>query len=206
MTKPTLTYFDFAGSRGEECRLALYLAGVEFNDNRIKHPDWVELKPQTPYGSLPTFEVEGRGKLAQTNAILVYIGREYGLHPRDNWEAARHEELLSAVEELRAHVVPTLRIPDPEEKKRVREELAAGYLVHWGGCINRVLESMGAGPFVGGDAINVADIKLYMAARWFSSGVIDHIPADLFAEFTRLTAIEKAVASHPKIVEWYARS
>ena len=35
MTKPRLTYFDQAASRGEECRLALFIAGVDFEDNRI---------------------------------------------------------------------------------------------------------------------------------------------------------------------------
>ena len=32
MSKPRLIYFDFAGSRGEECRIALHLAGVDFDD------------------------------------------------------------------------------------------------------------------------------------------------------------------------------
>ena len=31
----TLTYFDFDGSRGLECRMALHIAGVEFTDNRL---------------------------------------------------------------------------------------------------------------------------------------------------------------------------
>src|SRR4051812_10283278 len=53
MTKPKLTYFDAPVSRGEECRLALHLAGVEFEDDRIKGPDWPALKPTTPYGSVP---------------------------------------------------------------------------------------------------------------------------------------------------------
>ena len=36
MSKPRLTYFDFAGSRGEECRIALHLAGIDFDDVRVK--------------------------------------------------------------------------------------------------------------------------------------------------------------------------
>lgn len=202
---PKLTYFDFPGSRGEECRLALHLAGVAFEDERLKPADWPTRKEQTPWGSLPTFEVEGRGVLAQTNAILVYVGREHGLHPTDPWTAARHEELMSAVEELRAHVVPVLRIQDPEQRVKAREELASGFLQRWGRAVERRLAELGDGPFVGGDAIHVADLKLYMAARWFSSGNVDHVPRDVFAEFPRLVALEQAVANHPKIVAWYAR-
>ncbi len=205
MPKLKVTYFDFPGSRGEEVRLALYVAGVEFEDNRIQGPTWPELKDKTPYGSLPTLEVEGRGTLAQSHAILVYIGREYGLHPRDNWEAARHEELLCAAEELRTTVGPTLRIQDADEKKKVREELASGFLPRWGSAVERRLAAIGTGPFIGGDKLHVADIKLYMVSRWFSSGNVDHVPKDVFGQFERLRGLEKAVAEHPKIVEWYAR-
>ncbi len=35
MTKLRLVYFYFAGSRGEECRITLHLAGVEFDDVRV---------------------------------------------------------------------------------------------------------------------------------------------------------------------------
>ena len=44
MTKPKLTYFDSAASRGEECRLAFSIAGVDFEDERIKRGDWAALK------------------------------------------------------------------------------------------------------------------------------------------------------------------
>jgi glutathione S-transferase len=99
-----------------------------------------------------------------------------------------------------------LRLTDEAEKKRAREELATGYLTRWGACVDRVLAGIGSGPFVAGDTLNVADIKLYIAARWFSSGTLDHIRKDVFADFKRLTALEQAVAAHPKIVEWYARA
>lgn len=202
---PKLSYFDFPGSRGEECRLALYVAGVAFEDDRIKQNDWAGRKEQAPWGTLPMFEVEGRGVLGQSNAILVYIGREHGLHPRDNWTAALHEDLMAAVEDLRANVGPTLRIQDPEEKRKAREELASGYLKKWGRAAERRLAELGSGPFVAGANISVADLKLYLVSRWFSSGTVDHVPRDVFAEFSRLVGVEKAVAQHPKVLEWYAR-
>ena len=94
MTKPKLIYFDAPVSRGEECRLALHLAGIDFEDARIKNDDWPALKAQTPYGSLPVFEMAGQPPLAQTNAILVLVGRRHDLHPTDDFEAARHEAMM----------------------------------------------------------------------------------------------------------------
>ena len=94
MTRPRLTYFDAPVSRGEECRLALHLAGVDFEDNRIQSSAWPALKEQMPYGALPVLELPGHPPFAQTNAILVLIGRRHGLHPSDDFEAARHEAMM----------------------------------------------------------------------------------------------------------------
>ena len=44
MSKPKVTYFDFAGSRGEEVRLALVIAGVAFDDNRLKSDEFAKIK------------------------------------------------------------------------------------------------------------------------------------------------------------------
>jgi len=201
MPKYKLTYFDFSGSRGDECRLAMFVAGVDFEDNRISNETWQALKPTSPYGALPVLETEGKPPLAQSNAILAYVGRRYGLHPSDAWEAARHEDILVAVEELRAAIGPSARLTDPEAKKKAREELANGYLQTWG----RNLERQITGPFVAGERIQVADIKLFQMVTAFKQGVLDHIPSSVFGAFPKLEGVYEAVARHPKIVEWRAR-
>ena len=132
MSKPRLTYFDFAGSRGEECRIALHLAGIDFDDVRVKSADWPALKASMPFGAMPVLQMPGKPPLAHSNAILVFIGRQHGLHPVDAFEAARHEALMCAVEELRHTITPTLRISDPEQKRVAREALAANELATWG--------------------------------------------------------------------------
>jgi prostaglandin-H2 D-isomerase / glutathione transferase len=201
--KPKLTYFDAPVSRGEECRLALHIAGVEFEDVRIKGADWPALKPKTPFGSLPIFELPGHPVLAQSNAILVLIGRRYGLHPKDDFEAARHEAILEYVEELRANMTPTLRISDEAEKKKARDALVASYLPNWGANVEKQL---GDGPFFAGAALHVADIKLHMAVRWFAGGKVDYIPATIFSSFPKLIRLHDAVRDHERVKSWYART
>jgi prostaglandin-H2 D-isomerase / glutathione transferase len=78
MTKPKLIYFDAPVSRGEECRLALHLAGIDFEDVRIKGADWPAMKEETPYGALPVLELPGRPPLAHSNAILVMTAAAMG--------------------------------------------------------------------------------------------------------------------------------
>ncbi|MEO8803637.1 MAG: glutathione S-transferase family protein [Rudaea sp.] len=201
MNKPKLIYFDAPTSRGEECRLALHLAGIDFDDVRLTHADWPVLKPQTPYGALPVLELPGHAPLAQTNAILVLIGRRHGLHPTDDFEAARHEGMMQHVEDLRAVVGPTIRMDDAT-KKTTREALVAGFLPAWGEAAER---NILATPFFGGAKINVVDIKLYKIVDWFIGGKVDHIPATIFASHPKLIGVYDAVRDHPGVKAWYAK-
>jgi glutathione S-transferase len=203
MSKPKLTYFDAPVSRGEECRLALHVAGVDFEDHRIKRDEWAALKPTTPYGSLPLFELPGQPVLAQSNAILVLIGRRYGLHPKDDLEAARHEAMMQSIEDLRAQVSPTLRMSDEADKKKARELLASTAIPTWGGYAEK---QVGDGPFFGGAAIHVVDFKIYMGLRWFISGALDHIPATVFDPFPKLNRVYAAVRDHAGVKAWNART
>jgi glutathione S-transferase len=202
MAKPKLTYFDAPVSRGEECRLALHIGGVDFEDDRIKRSDWPALKPTTPFGSLPLFTVPGHPVLAQSNAILTLIGRRYGLHPKDDFEAARHEAVMHYVEDLRAAIGPTLRMQDEAEKKKAREVLSSTYFPQWGANTEKQL---GEGPFFAGSTIHVVDVKLYVAVHWIRSGVLDHIPTNALAPFPKLNRVHDAVADHPKVKAWYAK-
>ncbi len=201
MAKPKLMYFDAPVSRGEECRLALHLAGVDFEDVRVKSADWPSLKATTPYGSMPTLEMPGHGVFAHSNAILVLIGRRYGLHPKDDFEAARHEGMMEYVEELRANVSPTLRMQG-DAKKQAREALASSYLPTWGTIVEKQL---GDGPFFAGGTLHVVDLKLYMAVRWFAGGNVDYIPATIFAGFPKLTRLYDAVRNHSGVAAWNAK-
>ena len=202
MNKPKLIYFDAPVSRGEECRLALAVAGVDFEDVRVKGADWPALKPKTPFGSMPIFEVEGQPPLAQSNAILTLIGRRHGLLPKDDFAAARHESLMAAVEDLRHAIGPTTRMPE-DEKKKAREALAKDRIPAWATHVERFLGDHG--PFYDGEKISVADIKLYIMVRWLKSGVLDHIPNTILDGYPRIDRVFHAVGDHPAVKAWTAK-
>ena len=202
MAKPKLTYFDAPVSRGEECRLALHLGGVDFEDHRISRDTWAQLKPKSPFGGLPIFEVEGHPPLGQSNAILVLIGRRHGLHPKDDFEAAHHEAMMAHAEDLRAAISPTLRIKDDAERKSARENLAQNVIPTWAANAEK---HIGAGPFFGGASIHVVDVKLFVVTRWLKSGTLDHIPANVIGGYPKLNRIHDAVADHPGVKAWYAK-
>ncbi len=200
MSKPVLTYFDFPGGRGEEARIALHVAGVDFVDDRFRG-DWPAKKPTTPFGALPVLEIPGKGLLTQSNAILGFIGRGHDLLPADSWEAARHEAILNVAEELRNETAKT-GSKDEDEKRTKREAFTAGYLTSFA----KNLEAQIAGPFFGGATLSVADIKLFVVLGAFTKGVYDHVPTDVFASYPKITGLLAAVAAHPRVADWYARS
>ncbi|MDB4930627.1 MAG: hypothetical protein JWM10_3111 [Myxococcaceae bacterium] len=202
MTKPRLTYFDMPASRGEECRLAFTIAGVDFDDHRLPREQWPALKPTTPFGALPVLEVEGHPPIGQSNAILAYIGRRYGAHPTDLFEAARHEAVMAHVEDLRATLAAGGRNADEATKKQAREHMATTSIPAWAGFVER---QIGDGPFYAGDRPMVVDVKLYMGMRAFRRGVMDNIPTTVFDAFPKLIRLYDAVEAWPAVKAFIAR-
>jgi len=203
MSKPKLIYFDAPVSRGEECRLALHLAGIDFEDVRIKFEAWPGMKAGTPYGAMPILELPGKPPLAHTNPILVMIGRRHGLHPADDFEAARHEGMMNHVEDMRAVVGPTIRMGEAE-KKTARVAMVAGFLPAWAQFAEKNIT--GDGPFFGGAKLHVVDLKLHMAVRWFLGGKVDYIPATIFDGYPKLMRVHNAVRDHAGVKAWYAKA
>jgi prostaglandin-H2 D-isomerase / glutathione transferase len=194
----TLTYFDFDGSRGLECRLALHVAGVPFTDDRIARERWRELKPSVPFSGLPVLTHQGR-TLSQSTAILNYIGRGHGLYPTDPWIAAEHDALMHSVEDLRSKVPGSRGMPE-DEKKAAREAFAAGWLTRWATTTSARIQ----GPFLEGAELHVADLKLFVVLRAYLAGGYDFIPASFFDAYPALTEFVAAVQAHPPVAAYFA--
>lgn len=200
MSKPRLTYFDFPASRGEECRIALHVAGVDFDDVRIKRDDWPVHKGSTPFGAMPVLEIAGRRPVAHSNVILALVGRAHGLHPKDPHDAAVHEAMMAHAEDLRLKVGPTIFMQDEAAKKAAREQLVASYFPSW---TEQAERQVGEGPFFAGEELHVVDVKLFIVLRWFLSGSVDHIPPSVFDGAPKLRRLHDAVRDHERVRAWH---
>jgi prostaglandin-H2 D-isomerase / glutathione transferase len=202
MPKLALIYFDFDGSRGEAARLAMHLAGIPFEDRRIPRREWAAVRDKYPFQALPVLEVDGT-QLAQSNAINRYVGKLAGLYPKDDWQAARVDELMDAIEDITAKIGATF-VLEGEARQKAREALAAGPLARYLQQFEARLKA-GGGEWFAENRLTVGDLKCYLFTRWLKSGALDHIPADVVDRQAPLLAKHlERVKTQPKIAAYYA--
>jgi len=202
MPKLRLTYFDIKGSRGQVARLALELAGVEYDDHRISFTEFSATKDSFPFGAIPVLEVDGQ-VVAQSNGINRYIGKLCDLYPSDPLQAALCDEVMSAVEDVSVKGQATMFIKDPEEKKQARIKLAEGPLPFFIKRVGARLEDRGS-DFFADNRLTVADLKVFIWVRSLGLGILDHVPDDLVpknapalqAHHDRVWAIDKIRAHY----------
>jgi glutathione S-transferase len=202
MAKLKLTYFDFDGGRGEPARLALHVGGIPFEDERVSPKDWPQFRDRTPFFALPTLDVDGE-VVSQSNSINRYVGKLAGLYPKDDRQALRCDEVMDAAEDIGTRIANTMDLP-PDAKKKARDELAAGRITRYLEQLEARLKTAG-GEYFADQRLTVADLKVFMWLRWLRSGALDHIPKDLVDRVAPLLVKHfERVASHPKVVEYYA--
>jgi len=114
-----LVYWKIHG-RALPIRLAAAIGKIPLEDEFISFPEFKENKESYPFGSLPILHTE-HGVIAQSNAILNYLGKQCGLYPADVLEAARVDEILGFTEDLYGVISPSIRESDLQKKAAMRE-------------------------------------------------------------------------------------
>ncbi len=66
-------------------------------------------------------------------------------------------------------------------------------------------KQIGAGPFIGGEKISVADLKIFVVLGLYLKGGVDHVPATVFDGSPKVVAVHNAVKAHPAVQAWYAQ-
>lgn len=199
-----LTYFDIHGGRAEPARLALYLGGVAFEDDRISFQEFGAKRANYPFKRVPLLQIDDV-ELSQCNSINRYVGKLAGLYPSDSLQAAYCDEVMDAVEDIVSQQVVTMSIKDEAEKKAAREALADGPITLYLQRLQAMLEARGGEYFADG-RLTVADLKVMVWVRALRAGILDHVPADLPDKVApKLVDHLNRVLEHPKVAEYYAR-
>eukprot|EP00644_Phytophthora_capsici_P005711 jgi/Phyca11/98049/e_gw1.2.177.1 len=201
--KLKLTYFPFAG-RAEPIRLAFFIGGIEFEDERISFEEHEKVKSNLPYSQLPVLEVDGE-PVAQSLAILRYAGTLTGLYPTtDALAAVQVDEIFNLIDEMfnSPEWRAASRESDPDKQQKMREGLAKG-------IIPKTLESLEKriaafdGKFATGSSLTVADLAVYAVVLLMKAGV-PGFPTNIADPYKNLLRVFDQVKEHPKVVEWNA--
>jgi glutathione S-transferase len=106
MSNYELTYFPSRG-RAEQIRLLLTLQGLSFDEKTPSN--WMELKPETPFGLLPVFTDRSDGDelvIAESGAILRHLARKHDMYGNSLRHYAMCDALADWVAEARTAFVP----------------------------------------------------------------------------------------------------
>ena len=201
-----LVYFPSPG-RAEAIRIALSLAGVEWEDVSIDGARFQEMKEagELPWGMVPVLQTPD-GTIAESSAILRFAGRKAGLVPDDPFQCAKADEFIDGMEPLSKALDSTFGISDLEERIRLRKEV---FGPRGKGTLNllllekNVIESE-TGWAAGTDDMSIADLKLFTGLFGLFSGNYDGIEASVLSRFPGLIEYHRKVSNDSRIRTHYA--
>ncbi len=197
-----LTYFNFAGGRGEPIRIALHAAGIEFEDERLSFEQFGEMRLGTPFNALPVLSVDG-ADISQTNSLLRYVGKMADLYPTDNLQALYCDEVMSVLEDINHKVGQTLFLQG-EELRLAREKLVDGWLPVFIKGLDKLL-ARGGGEYFADNQLTVADLKAFVQVSSLRSGLLDHVPTDLVDRLApALIMHQSRIEADARVVAYYA--
>ena len=144
-----LHYFDFYG-RAESIRFLASHGKVQLETVIVEDESMPGLKEsgKLEFGQLPILEVDGK-YLAQSWAILRFLGRQHGYYPSDPEVAYQIDSTIDAVEDFsRAYPFPFL---DEERKKAAKVTFLTNFLPNWLTAIEKRLKKNSSEKYIVGD-------------------------------------------------------
>jgi len=199
-----LVYWPIHG-RALPIRLAAAVGKVPLEDELISFQEWPSIKETFPFGSIPVLKTDF-GVLAQSNAILSYIGKQGGLYPKDPAAAARVDEILNFIEDITNIIVPSLREQDQEKRLALRKVLAEETFPKLFGYLERYHDNLKNPKYLTSNELTVADLKFFSIYNWFQSGKLEGIPSNFFDSYKNSLGVAKLVGENEAVKNYLANT
>ncbi|MBT5000522.1 MAG: glutathione S-transferase [Tateyamaria sp.] len=209
----------------ERVRLALWFGEIKFEDARVTQVDWPDLKIQSPFGQLPVMSIDGGPYIAQSNAMLQYIGTfapklcpaeqflkvQEAIGIVDDFERAFRPCIVLALEpeKLGYGITPATSLfvkESPQLRttiKALREAFLTNEMPKYCGFFSTMIQKSN-GPFLCGVTPTLADCCLAPALERYTLGYIDRVPKNALDDYPVMTEYLTVFKSLPQIVAYEA--
>nr|CAD7455974.1 unnamed protein product [Timema tahoe] len=192
--KYKLIYFNVK-ALGEPIRFMLSYGNQEFEDYRFESEQWPTLKPSMPFGKTPVLEIDGK-KTHQSAAICRYLGKQFGLAGKDDWENLEIDTIVDTFTDFRTQIGSYHYDDNEASKEKKKAPLLNETLPYYLKRFDEIVKNNG-GYFVGG--------KLTWADLYFV-GLLDYLSSmvghDLVEKYGNLKALKEKVLGIPAIKAW----
>ena len=201
-----LVYFPVPG-RAEACRVALAFSGLEWEDVEVTGVRFEIMKNdgELPWDMLPILQTP-EGTIAESSAILRFVGQDVGLVPEDRFQSAKVDEFIDGMGPLATALNTTFGISDEDKRIRLRKELFSpqGAGTKNLALLQRKVSQSDTGWAAGTDEMTIADLKLFTELFALFSGNYDGIEASVISDYPQLLKYHEKVANEPRIKAHYA--
>lgn len=175
-----LTLYSTQGSgNAYKPRLIMALRGVPFRIVEVNTYDGSTRKPdflaRNPIGKVPLLEFPDGRRLAESNAMLLYLGEGTSYLPADPFERAKAYEWLFFEQYMHEPAIAVRRsILTAPERAHLRTPERLGPLLEAGNRALGVMEKrLAAADWLAGDRYSVADMALYAYTHVAEEGGYD---------------------------------
>nr|UZD11056.1 glutathione s-transferase 6 [Macrocystis pyrifera] len=196
---PVFNYFGIP-ARGEATRVALAVAGVDFEDKRMSFEEF----GASEFKTLPVYQMDGTD-YTQSTALLRYAGKLGGTYPESPLAALKVDEIVMIAEDVFINLFSTMGEKDEAKKLHKCQTLMAGKVKELLEDIARKVESNKSSAFCVGDCLTIADITIHAVFATVQAGFLAGIPKTMVEDICpSLKAVDNAVMAHPKVKAYYA--
>ena len=206
--KLTFIYLNFPFWRAEVSRIALFLAGVKFENRIVLSDEFQRVKADgrlddgtvIPHHQLPCLIVDGH-PIVQTGAIARYCGKLSGLYPKNNdLLAAQIDQVLDLATDITVLVSTSGRMDNDQEKIRTRKALSNGELGRKLDILEKNIKPNCS--WITGDSMGLEDIAIWRLMGWLSSETLEGVPATILISRPKIQRVCQNVDTNPKIQQW----
>ncbi|KAF3424359.1 hypothetical protein E2986_07860 [Frieseomelitta varia] len=197
MASYKLVYFNVMGL-GEPIRFLLSYGGVEFEDIRVNHSseEWANMKPMTPFGQLPTLEINGK-VYSQTLSICRYLAKQFNLLGKTDLDTLQIDAIASALYDFRRLAISSYyRETDPALKAKKKIDVMTRVYPFYLSKLEDLAKNNGG--YLHGNQLSYAD--LFFVA--ISDSLNTAYESDITEDKPHLKSLKEKVLAHENIKSW----